>query len=167
MVTELTTGWSDRALTLAIILKSESQGCLAAHGEAQDACRPCKCQRVNTNYTIHKAPHMVLWARPMGTIKILQHRARSAQKCYGLHDTGGWQHSEVIMANCGNKEPEGKAIMEQNKSSCNAGEKELQVNAVLWWSSSPINISLKKSIEFIFSRINCGFFFFVTCRNYF
>lgn len=46
--------------------------------------------------------------------------ARFAQKCCDLRDTGGWQHSKVIRAARGNKEPEGQirqAISEENKSS--------------------------------------------------
>lgn len=33
-----------------------------------------------------------------------------------------WQHSEVIRATRGNKEPEGQAITEENKSCHNAGK---------------------------------------------
>lgn len=59
------------------------------------------------------------WCGPglWGPLKILQHKASPARPKHECYDTAGWQHSEVITGTHGNKEPEGQAIRENNKSS--------------------------------------------------
>lgn len=72
-----------------------------------DACRPSNCQRVNTNNKFHKATHVLLWARPVGSIKIVVDEGilrETRQRPCGLQDISGWQQREVIQAVLRNKE---------------------------------------------------------------